>query len=320
VPLFEVRGDAIIMSAVGLETLLVGLPQTVHINQKNKVFVEFGPDELGIGSIVFTMASERMADEITRLTTFIRHNPSIMAISLFHATFDAQEWERLIRTVRDMPGIVTLSIKSGPSYESTYSHVCDLLANLIRTHTGLRALTLDWIRNDDAGSQIVDAIAGSQIDELDIKINTHQFESVGRLIAQNRTVQSLAVRLQPHSIDSVCFPAAIIRRWTELAKDNWALRHFLYVDQCHYTAIPPSPLNLWRMELKKLVTVLLPLRLTPYVVLWITDWLPPMSARYAWRGDPAHDPYHGAKIALIERFTRAYRKLVAAEYRSATED
>jgi hypothetical protein len=69
----------------------------------------------------------------------------------------------------------------------------------------------------------------------------------------------------------------------------------------------------------QLAIVLLPLessgQLCPYEMLWIIDWLPPMSTRYAWAPDGvnvdySYDPYHGKKIALISGIVRSYRQVL----------
>jgi hypothetical protein len=58
-----------------------------------------------------------------------------------------------------------------------------------------------------------------------------------------------------------------------------------------------------------LCITLAPLRLTPYVILWILDWIPPMNFKHY---DSRHRPYdinHLSKLRLIEGVTRSYAKL-----------
>jgi hypothetical protein len=73
--------------------------------------------------------------------------------------------------------------------------------------------------------------------------------------------------------------------------------------------------QLWSMwcnlhlRMLTLCVTLAPLRLTPYVVLWILDWIPPMNFKHY---DEQHRPYdinHLAKLRLIEGVAQSYAKL-----------
>ena len=53
---------------------------------------------------------------------------------------------------------------------------------------------------------------------------------------------------------------------------------------------------------------LAPMRLTPYELLWILDYLPPMNFRYYTDGAP-YDPNHRRKLRLFESVSASYAKL-----------
>jgi hypothetical protein len=51
---------------------------------------------------------------------------------------------------------------------------------------------------------------------------------------------------------------------------------------------------------------LAPLRLTSYIVLWILDWIPPMTFRWYDGEHRPHDRNHLLKLRLIEGVMKSY--------------
>jgi hypothetical protein len=64
-------------------------------------------------------------------------------------------------------------------------------------------------------------------------------------------------------------------------------------------------------RLLELCFALAPLRLSPYELLWILDWLPPMSFR-CYRDGVPYDPNHTLKLRLFESIAESYRKIKSA--------
>jgi hypothetical protein len=107
-------------------------------------------------------------------------------------------------------------------------------------------------------------------------------------------------------------------------RDNWVLTDI----QTHNMALNAkaravtdenTTLDEFHEICTQLAIVLLPLessgQLCPYEMLWIIDWLPPMSTRYVWAPDGvnvdySYDPYHGKKIALISGIVNSYRRVL----------
>jgi hypothetical protein len=93
--------------------------------------------------------------------------------------------------------------------------------------------------------------------------------------------------------------------------NNWSLHTF----QCIDIIIRTTTDKTWsaaqgiRRAVLNFGITLLPLQLPVYELLWVLDWLSPMSIRYVWRGDPAYDPHHVKKVRLIEGLTRSYQAL-----------
>jgi hypothetical protein len=108
----------------------------------------------------------------------------------------------------------------------------------------------------------------------------------------------------------------------EAVRNNWAIRVFkmmpmeltFKVEEILDGRADPEDIHIATTDI---VTGLLSQHLCAYEILWIIDWLPPMSTRYAWAPDGvnvdySYDPCHGKKIALIEGLMRSYRRAIEA--------
>jgi hypothetical protein len=184
------------------------------------------------------------------------------------------------------------------------------LADLIRANPKMERLTV-WNTNpsEEPRKELYDAIS----DHTSLQFVRHNglfgeddVAELIRVIRENRSL--LWITAWPPRLSETTE-----RELLDAVGDNWVHYQIVANDSPQLMArVAERNSPRWRELRNRLgdaVVTMLPLRLPTYELLWILDWLPPISRRYRWRGDPAYDPYHGKKVALIEGMTRSYRAI-----------
>jgi hypothetical protein len=175
-------------------------------------------------------------------------------------------------------------------YGCTFSHpdaFTHILLSAIARSKSLRLVDMD-----------LDAEAPTNVDAIDT------------IIATNRTVNQLRIHF-PNRSETI---ARACTRLRATAENNWALLELnigwtpTRLDDRIITRRNNEMRwkNVHRIVLQHCLT-LRPLRLPPYVLLWILDWLPPLHHRFQTEHLCNYDPNHGKKIRLIESIMRDRR-------------
>jgi hypothetical protein len=140
----------------------------------------------------------------------------------------------------------------------------------------------------------------------------YDIRALGLCVSANRTLRRLEVPF------SVVRPS--VRQLFDAHEDNWVLVElsgsdtYSRSDTAHWIVNRNRDIA-WpclHQGVLEYVIALLSLGLSPYELLWVIDWLPPMHLRFRWAGDSAHDPRHVQKIRLIERLSGSYRRVLEA--------
>ena len=193
-----------------------------------------------------------------------------------------------------------------------------LLASVLNSNQSLRELALKLNVVIPARHQceaFVDAFANHpSLKNIEVRETLLSYETILAILQRNRTIQNYSISLdhvtpgpRPHS-----WSVSDLNRLESVVSNNWVV---LY--PCFGTARDKRLTDGCRPRQWREVTRVMQhyfgglrsLQLSTYVLLWLLDWLPPMSYRYAWKGDPAYDPHHGKKVALIEGLIRSYRRV-----------
>jgi hypothetical protein len=270
------------METDGLSQLMrrMGPPREVSIH---------GPDatvsfDQGIAKVDLVSHTDMML-----ICHVIVENSTILTVIIEDTDIQGEAWSLLISAL-SRSAITTLKV-----IRSSGGTMCADLAKLIQTHRRLRALTIDI----EADGVLCDAVAQST--RLRFLGISDKSAKVGHILQTNRHLSKINVV----SIKDM----RLKRPWyTRMVCNNWALENFEFNGRPEFDCARFRIRNCHSV-ISGYAIALLPMRLPTYVVLWILDWLPPMSTRFEWQGDPAHDPFHGKKIALIEGLTKSYRQL-----------
>ena len=217
-------------------------------------------------------------DECFRLVTALATRTNLIAVTLNSSKYRQENDARYelgaqIPTILEKNKALRLLTLNGDTFIFDFGSR-QRFTDALAMHTGLRRL-----RIADGRLLLDDALC--------------------RVLSENRSIRDLA-RLAggPET-----------KKIKAAKRDNWALEH-IRVQEWFHSCEPEFKWhrNFYYKFVHYIITML-PRRLPAYVVLWILDWIPPMNRRYRWRNDPAFDPHHGKKIALISGLMVSYRAI-----------
>jgi hypothetical protein len=229
------------------------------------------------------------AEEMAHLGGIVARFPQIQSVYIVRTFMVDTAWQELIRALA-RSSITHLSVDGAAS-----AAMDEVLSGLVRAHPHLRSLSIGIAANGDLCDAIAQSTCLRKLRVFD------RVADLPHILRTNRHIRSVSILS-----DSTAQLASAA--YIALARNNWALTHFTINGHGIPGCVGP-PFRQHARIIRNLTIALLSMRLPAYVVLWILDWLPPMSTRFEWRGDPAHDPFHGKKIALIEGLVASYRRL-----------
>jgi hypothetical protein len=189
--------------------------------------------------------------------------------------------------------------------------VCELLTRVINGNPRLNELTTPDVLGPYAPTK--PTISG--YDSLVSAIIKHRylksFQVLGTTlfptpVAITILSGSRSIREFDHDHGAYVLSSEVIPRLKTIIQNNWVLRR---VQLGIWRGEIDDRWVLWHTRVSEYAIALLPLaQLCSYEMLWIIDWTPPYLL-CEWQGDPAYDPLHGKKVALIEGLVASYRKL-----------
>jgi hypothetical protein len=244
------------------------------------------------------------ADQMGEIVEQLRIHRTIWNVAIDFEFLGYEVWVGLMIALLDLPmrqfSASGLRKRRPPPGEC--AQIAEEIAVLVSTHKHLREFRCNL--NVECVSVIVAGVARSRLRLVTLHEKYLDSDSFVKLIEENRSIRVLTVKRGASVVDYRMFTATSM---------NWALQSIVPHNTVHgELAQYYHNFNAWyavHEELRKKVITLLPLRLPAYIMLWILDSIGLMSRRYKWQGDPAYDPFHGRKIALIERLIRSYRRL-----------
>jgi hypothetical protein len=181
--------------------------------------------------------------------------------------------------------------------------ICERMVDLVERNKKLRGLHLSgdrFIISLPSRKRFIEMLV-EHTGLRDLRIddtNLMTVDEVRQVIAENRSIRQITLHID-----------YINRR--DIIKEfanNWVLRFIASIKRSISGDKERCWSSHWVGRITNYVVAMLPRRLPAYVMLWILDWIFPMNRRYKWRGDPAYDPFHGRKIALIEGLVQSYRR------------
>jgi hypothetical protein len=188
--------------------------------------------------------------------------------------------------------------------------------HVVRTisNNQLERISLDVPPGDDA--PLRDAIADHQaLRNVEIRPGVLSSAAVIAIVERNRSIRDLkAWRSVFNNDETDRLLRALRNNWVMLAIHGLGMPLAGRADPILASHARSGEIH---GAVAHITTMLLPLGLPVYVMLWIVDWLPPMSTRYAWAPDGvnvdySYDPFHGKKIALIEGIALSYWRILDA--------
>jgi hypothetical protein len=230
---------------------------------------------------VIKLKQVHMSDEIiSAVLNFVNTSSVVTHLDLGSATISEQKTVECIELLRGHPTLRQVDFPMG--------HQRSLIDKALTTALHLPALR---------GLSIMGIMPFTSVDILVELIRNHRFlndvavlmqvdyddseiERIASALRQNWRMTFLPTGHRCQKCSDTDHAPCDIMRYLQRNKDmQWKNVHKLVLDAC---------------------IALQPLWLSPYVVLWILDWLPPMHHRFDYRDDPDFDPHHVRKIRLIE--------------------
>ena len=215
-------------------------------------------------------------------------------------------WLALMKKLESSDQLTQLRIRTimgGGCFTTGEQEFCDSLSRILRRNKGLRHCLIYFSGIGCTDIQpLVDALADHPA-LVSARLTTYglKYEDAAEIARRSRKLTTLIV--SPVSgMWSSPWPGM-----RQIVTDSPSLHTF----QCGAMTVQDADDKSWRAvnpRLSACVIALLPMCLSPYELLWVLDWLPPMNRRYNC-GDSAHDPHHGKKVALIEGLVRSYRAI-----------
>jgi hypothetical protein len=286
------------------------LPIGVNIYMRS-ISIEFQADNVSTSTVASSTVQFGLADmDAKSYYEYVRGFIGCDTIVSITLALSDSEWLPVLEILKRRTNLVDLILNFGDLLVD--QQVCGHIAMIIRNNRYLRKIKFTALPVGDTRDLDDAIVCHSSLKSLGWFSSSSPIENIITIVQHNRVLGKLC---WGHGFEAPAQHAELLR----VLRNNWALRKTWGPSESHNWDIAEvtgsGGTHLIHELVSKAIFGLLPLGMAPYEMLWIIDWLPPMSTRYVWASDGvnvdySYDPYHGKKIALISGIVNSYRRVL----------